>query len=572
MRETRETEACGMLGERVSRPVAAAAPDLRVAVDPQERALTLLAGAGGALVALTGVSVIVGWVAGVPALARIAPGLVTMKFPSAVCLLAVGLAITALVASPAPSMWARRFVWVVAGLVSLIAAVTLVEDAFGFSLPIDNPFGFDPGDAFTPVPGRMAQMTAVSLIGLSVALALCLRGAARASQTFAGAVVAIGFTALVGYAYGVRELYQFGPLNNMAVNTATAVVVAGLAVLLLRPGEGHVSVLLGDTAGGVLLRRLLPWVVLAPTVVGAAIVLGLRHGRYDGPVALSLFVTIVATAGAVVVWVQGDRLRDVDLRRVSAEGALVELRDALAARDQVEAELAAANADLSEFAAIAAHDLRSPLSTVLMQIEILQSLVSEDPSDPDVLLISGRIEKTAKRGVELIDDLLAYASIGRERHVAEAVDMTGLARRIADEQVGVLTRPATCEVRPLPPVAGDRQLLGQLLGNLIGNALKYVPSGRTPKVVVDAVDGPTERDLVLRVTDNGDGFAADEREHVFDMFRRGRAGAGLAGTGIGLAICRRVAEQHGGRIWIEALPEGARICVQLPRWRGAPSA
>jgi signal transduction histidine kinase len=89
-------------------------------------------------------------------------------------------------------------------------------------------------------------------------------------------------------------------------------------------------------------------------------------------------------------------------------------------------------------------------------------------------------------------------------------------------------------------------------------------------VVVDAIDGPTDRDVVLRVTDNGDGFDAEEREHVFDMFRRGRAGAGLSGTGIGLAICRRVTEHHGGRIWIESRPVGGRICVQLPRWRGAP--
>ncbi len=558
-----------MHGDRASRTSAAAAPGLHVAADRREHALTRLAAGGGALVALLGASVILGWVAGVPAMTRIAPGLVTMKFSTAACLLALGLAIAMLALRPAPGTWSTRAVITAVALIGLIAVLTLVEDAIGFTLPTDNPFGFDPGDSFTPVPGRMAQMSAVALLGLCAALVLCLRGAARASQIVAVVVVAVGFTAMVGYAYGVRSFYRFGPLNNMAVNTATAIVLAGIAILLLRPGQGHVSVLLGDTAGGALLRRLLPWVVLAPTAVGGAIVAGLRHGRYDGPVALSLFVTIVATAGAVVVWLQGDRLRDVDLRRVSAEDALVELRDALAARDKVEAELAAANGDLSEFAAIAAHDLRSPLSTVLMQIEILQSLVSEDPSDPDVLLISGRIEKTAKRGVELIDDLLAYASIGREPGTSEAVDLDSLARRVADEHLGVLGRPALCEVCPLPAVPGDRQLLGQLLGNLIGNALKYVPSDRTPRVVVDAVDGPTERDVVLRVTDNGDGFAAEEREHVFDMFRRGRAGAGLSGTGIGLAICRRVAEQHRGRIWIEPIATGGRICVQLPRWRGA---
>jgi signal transduction histidine kinase len=555
-------------GERGTRaPSADAAEGLR-ASDARDRSLSLVAAAGGALVVLTGLSVILGWVIGAPGLARIAPGLVTMKFSTALCLVVVGLAVTALAIPTVQGVWTHRLVRAGVGLVSLLAATTLVEDVFGFTLFVDNPFGFDPGDAYTPVPGRMAQMTAVSLIGLCVALVLCLRGSVRASQTIAVVVVAVGFTALIGYAYGVRSLYRFGPLNNMAVNTASAVVVAGLATLLLRPGSGLVAVLRGDTAGGVLLRRVLPWVLVAPNVAGGAIVFGLRRDWYDGPVALSMFVAISATAGALVVWIQGERLSDVDLRRVSAEGALAELRDALAAREKAEAELAAANADLSEFAAIAAHDLRSPLATVQMQIEILQSLVREDPSQPDVLLISGRIEKTAARGVELIDDLLAYAGIGRAGLDVEPGDLTRLARRIADEQIEAIGRPARCEVRPLPTVAGDKQLLSQLLGNLIGNAIKYVPSDRTPSVVVDAVDGPTDRDFVLRVTDNGAGFDGDEHDQVFDMFRRGRAGVGHAGTGIGLAICRRVAEQHGGRIWIEPLPAGGRVCVQLPRWRG----
>ncbi len=556
-------------GERGTRvPAPAPARDHLARSGPPDRTLKLVAASGGALVVLTGLSVILGWIIGEPGLARIAPGLVTMKFSTALCLVVVGLADVTLAIPAMQGPWTERLVRVGAGLVSLLAVTTLVEDVFGFALAVDNPFGLDPGDAFTPVPGRMAQMTAVSLIGLCIALVLCLRGSARASQTAAVVVMAVGFTALIGYAYGVRSLYRFGPLDNMAVNTATAVVVAGLATLLLRPGSGLMAVLRGDTAGGVLLRRVLPWVVAAPIVAGGAIVFGLRRDWYDGPVALSVFVAVSTTAGALVVWIQGESLSDVDLRRESAEGALAELRDALAAREKAEAELAAANADLSEFAAVAAHDLRSPLATVQMQIEILQSLVRDDPSDPDVLLISGRIEKTAARGVELIDDLLTYAGIGRAELDVEEVDLTGLARRVAVEQVEAIGRPASCDVRPLPPVCGDQQLLSQLLGNLIGNAIKYVPSDRTPSIVVDAVEAPTGRDFVLRVTDNGSGFDGDEHDQVFDMFRRGRAGVGHAGTGIGLAICRRVAEQHGGRIWIEPMQSGGRICVRLPRWRG----
>jgi signal transduction histidine kinase len=171
--------------------------------------------------------------------------------------------------------------------------------------------------------------------------------------------------------------------------------------------------------------------------------------------------------------------------------------------------------------------------------------------------------------VTLIDDLLSYVSIGREPHAAEPVDLDALAREVAAAELSAAGRPATCIVRPLPVVAGDRALLRQLVANLVGNAIKYVPEDRTPAVVVDADVRAGGRQCVLRVSDNGDGFGADERDRVFDMFQRGRGSTGVPGTGIGLAICRRVAERHGGRIWVDPEPtSGSRICVQLPLWSG----
>jgi PAS domain S-box-containing protein len=666
------------------------------------RVLTLAGGAAGAVVALLGLLVMAGWLFDVPRLTRVGPNLVTMKFGTASSLALIGTAIG--LSSLARVSGNHR--WQVAGLallvpVVLLAGLTLVEEVLGLTSSLDNLFGLDPGDPYTPVPGRMAQMTAASLLALSAALVLLARAAVRVAQVLAVTTIAAGLTAVVGYAFGVRSLYGVGPLHTMALHTAVAILVAGLGVLFLRPGEGYLSLLVGNTAGGVIVRRVLPWVLLLPIVAGATVVAGLRQGAYSGPFAVALFATVIAYAGAALVWFQGERLRDVDLRRGGAEHALRIAEEAIAARERIAEELAASerrtrrilataadayvaidtggrvtdwndaasamfgwtrteavgrplgdlvippgqgslheaairrssepsempvlgrlreleavtrggaripvevrvwtdhdgpdtsfhafirditerkqaeeglralNADLAEFAAIAAHDLRAPLATIRMQVDLvlteLAARARGEQSEADVGEWIARIGQTAERGTTLIDELLDYASIGREAPPAQAVALAPLAEEVADEQVTDCGRVVALTVDPLPVVAGDRALLRQLLANLIGNAIKYAPTDRVPTVRVDAVDAPGGR-CVLRVTDNGTGFAPDEVEHVFDMFRRGRGAADIPGTGIGLAICRRVAERHGGRIWIETPPEGgSRVCVDLPLRRG----
>jgi PAS domain S-box-containing protein len=504
--------------------------------------------------------------------------------------------------------------------------------------------------------------------------------------------------AVVGYEYGVHTLYGFGRLNTMSVPVAGALLLAGTAILFLRPGAGILSLLVGDSAGAVLTRLLLPFVCFGPNVVGAVVVAGLRGSGYAAPFALAIVVTVLTIAGTVLVWFLGERLRDVDLRRGGAEEALAVARQALAERDRVQHELATSvrrtrrilataadayiamdtsgrvtdwneaaaatfgwsreevlgerledliippshaaahraglarylasgeasilgrqlelearnrsgtlipveltvwadqvdsvrgfhafvrdittrkraeqnlrqlNADLTEFAAIAAHDLRSPLTTIQMQVDLVLTELEEGWGLAEARDWIGRIGRTADRGVALIDDLLAYVSLGRDTLPPGPVVLDVLAREVVDAQLGSSGRPATCRVEPLPVVAGNEALLRQLVANLVGNAIKYVPADRTPDVVVDAVDAADGR-CVLRVSDNGDGFDAGERERVFEMFQRGRGSAEVPGTGIGLAICRRVAERQGGRIWIDpAVEHGSRLCVELPLWSDA---
>jgi PAS domain S-box-containing protein len=512
-------------------------------------------------------------------------------------------------------------------------------------------------------------------------------------------MLTVASPAVVGYEYGVHTLYGFGRLNTMSVPTASAIVLAGTAILFLRPGAGILSLLVGDTAGAVLTRLLLPFVCFGPNVVGAVVVIGLRRSGYAEPFALAIVVTVLTIAGTVLVWFLGERLREVDLRRGGAEYALAVAEHALAERDRVQQELAASerrtrrilataadayiaidtsgritdwneaaavtfgwsreeavgdhlenliippshaalhqagltrhlrsgeapilgkklelealnrsgtlipveltvwadhddsvegfhafvrdittrkraeqnlrelNADLTEFAAIAAHDLRSPLTTIQMQVDLVLTELEEGWELAEARDWLQRIGRTADRGTALIDDVLTYVSLGRETPAPRPVVLDAVAREVVDAQLCAAGRPATCRVESLPVVAGDEVLLRQLLANLVGNAIKYVPADRTPDVVLDAAEGAADGRCVLRVTDNGDGFDADERERVFEMFQRGRRGAGVPGTGIGLAICRRVAERQGGRIWIDpAVERGSRLCVELPLWSGA---
>lgn len=676
------------------------------ASSPSERRIRLLtraAGLAGLVVAVIGAFVVIAWLFGLPGLTHVGPGVVTMKFTTAVCLVALGAAIAT--AALAQVRERPRLLHVAVALVVpvfAIALLVLVEQLFGLRLAVDNPFGLDPGDAGTPVPGRMAQMTAVSFAVLSAALVLSVRGRARTAQGIALIALAIAMISVVGYAYGVEGLYGAGPFNIMALHTALMVGLAAFGMVFLRPADGYIAVCVGNTAGGVILRRVLPWTVVAPFLIGVVILSGLRADWYDAPTAIALFVIVGASAGAAMVWFQGDRLRDVDLRRGGAEDALRIAQEALAERDRVEAQLAAnvrrtqrilataadayiaidaqgcvtdwndaavvvfgwsraeaigvpldgllippdlkaehragmarfaatgeapilgrrleleamtrsgsripveltvwaegrepvvgfhafvrditerknaelnlrrLNADLAEFAAVAAHDLRSPLTTIQMQVDLVLTELEEGWGPDETREWIERIGRTAERGTTLIDDLLAYVSIGRGQHSVGPVDLDALVHEVVENEVSAAQRPVTSTVDRLPVIAGDAALLRQLVGNLVGNAIKYVPADRTPEVVVDALIPAGAKHCVLCVSDNGDGFDDDEQDRVFDMFQRGRGSTQAPGTGIGLAICRRVAERHGGRIWIDPdTTSGSRVCVQLPLWTSGTSS
>jgi signal transduction histidine kinase len=202
-------------------------------------------------------------------------------------------------------------------------------------------------------------------------------------------------------------------------------------------------------------------------------------------------------------------------------------------------------ADLRGYADVVAHDLREPVSNMALLVRLLER-GADNPPRPDVLEM---LRDGIERSQELIDAVLAYARMGELS--PERVRLSDLMARVADDLRSSLDEAgATLEVGELPEVRCDPRQLSRVLQNLVGNAVKF--RGDAPPQVEVTAERRAE-EWVVTVRDNGVGVDPDESTRIFGMFSRADSEAN--GVGIGLAVCRRVVEAHGGRIWVER-PEG----------------
>ncbi len=215
------------------------------------------------------------------------------------------------------------------------------------------------------------------------------------------------------------------------------------------------------------------------------------------------------------------------------------------------AELAQRNAELDRFAAVTAHDLQSPLRTVMSYLGLIELRARDSLSPAAVGWIRTTIESASRMRV-LIDGLLDYA---RGAHVpAETLAPTPLAdplgEALANLESAIHESDAQLLVEELPTIHGSRMHLLLLFQNLVSNAIKFRDRGRRLEIRISAVrDGGA---WVVTVSDNGSGIPPEARERVFTLFERFHAD--ISGTGIGLATCRRIVDMHQGRIWIDEAP------------------
>lgn len=284
----------------------------------------------------------------------------------------------------------------------------------------------------------------------------------------------------------------------------------------------------------------------AMTATGRATVEARGRRAGGGTFAMELLLVPIADATGAGAAAGGHHrfMRDVSERRRAAD------------------DLARSNTDLAHFGSVAAHELRAPLQAISGFTDLLARRYGATLDHQGRELVEWILRGTANMS-DLIDDLLRYAQAGTVEVETGPVDLEAVVAAAAGDTEGG-PRTVTWQ-HPLPVVVADPAQLTLVLHNLIGNAVKFVAAGVTPRVVVGA--RATDESWVVTVDDNGIGMPAADRERAFGMFSRLDARSRYEGTGIGLAICKRVVERAGGRIWVEDNPAGAgtRFSFTIPR-------
>jgi PAS domain S-box-containing protein len=221
------------------------------------------------------------------------------------------------------------------------------------------------------------------------------------------------------------------------------------------------------------------------------------------------------------------------------------------------------NAELQDFAYIASHDLSEPLRMITSYLQLLQRRYGDQLDETADEFIHYAVDG-AQRMKLLIDDLLQYSRVGSVEVQRLPVDADAVLENVLRSLDGaILERGATVTHGPLGTVKGDATQIGQLLQNLVANAIKFARDDVAAEVRVERIPEPRNWHVVVR--DNGIGIEGRDAERIFKMFGRLHARDEYAGTGIGLAICRRIVDRHGGRIWVESTPgSGSAFHVAIP--------
>ncbi|MFI0406280.1 ATP-binding protein [Actinomadura sp. 3N508] len=276
-------------------------------------------------------------------------------------------------------------------------------------------------------------------------------------------------------------------------------------------------------------------------------------------------LTPVSTlTGRVRAVAQGDFAHPLDVPGPSEINELAAIIDAMRHRiidewratveqtrllDEQAEELRRSNAELEQFAYVASHDLQEPLRKVASFCQMLERRYGDQLDERGRRYIEFAVDG-AKRMQALINDLLSFSRAGRPSDLADAVDLNDVARQALDDLEAAREETgARVDVGDLPSVPGDRAQLVRLFQNLVVNAIKFRRPDEPPRITIDARRAGDEWEF--RCADNGIGIEPRHADRIFLIFQRLHPRDRYTGTGIGLALCKKIVEYHGGRIWLD---------------------
>lgn len=239
--------------------------------------------------------------------------------------------------------------------------------------------------------------------------------------------------------------------------------------------------------------------------------------------------------------------------------------------NEAKALLERSNAELEQFAAVVSNDLREPLRTIAHYLEQLQARhATQLPADAVTLIAQANAGTGYMQ--KLVDDLLAYCRVDMVDRAFELIDCDVVVQQVLRNLAGLIEAAgATLTCDPLPAVSGDAAQLTLVFQNLIGNAIKF-RSARPPEITIRAelqigepAAGEAEISWLFAVQDNGIGIDPEHTDQIFGLFRHAPDQEARNGTGMGLALCKKIIERHGGRIWFESQPgQGTTFYFTMP--------
>ena len=538
------------------------------------RRVTLASRVFALLAALQGALALVGWSTGIEALKGSYALGINIKTNTAIVILLLGLALL-LLGPPHRSGWRTWIGRAFAFLAMAIGLLTLSEHVTGRDLGIDQAlFTEPPGAPATSSPNRMGPPASiiVPLIGLSLLISdnRAWRGV-RLSQLAAALALLVGAVPLLGYVYGVRELFGLATFTGIALPTAICFILLALGVLFARAHQGAMKLVIADNAGGMLLRRMFPAAIIIPIALGWASVALQDMGLFDASFGRTLLTVSFMVVFSALIWWNAALISRVAAGRDRAEDAERELSARL--RTALEGERAAreaaehANRMKDEFLATLSHELRTPLNAILGWATLL---AEESLSEEDVKRGLATIQRNARLQARLIEDLLDMSRIvsGQIRLEVRAVDLCHLVDMTVSAALPSADAKGIALSRELEQdacmVNGDPERVHQILWNLISNAVKFTPRGGHASVTLRRVGDVAE----VTVTDNGIGFSPEFLPHIFEQFHQEDASFTRrhGGLGLGLSIAQRLAHLHGGRIEAASPGEGkgATFTLYLP--------
>jgi PAS domain S-box-containing protein len=267
------------------------------------------------------------------------------------------------------------------------------------------------------------------------------------------------------------------------------------------------------------------------------------------------------------MWVRGEAVLDNNGKTVALLGAAQDITK----RKLAEQELQDKNREMERFVYTVSQDLKSPLITIQAYAGVIVKDMDSgryERARDDIK----RVEGAAGKMTDLLNDLLELSRVGRQMNESTQVDMNQLVTDVLLQLSGPITASHVEMVlqTELPPAYGDRKRIAEVVQNLIENALKYMGDQASPRIEIGIRQG--DAIPVFFVSDNGQGIDPRYHEKIFGLFNK--LDATSEGTGVGLALVRRIIEMHGGRVWVESEGDGngSRFCFTLVRFNGTKGA